>query len=78
VSVLSDQAAEIDRIAVVTDVPEAYHKIALVAIDGGDPVRKYGEIIGYATAPIARGEWIHTHNVQGASQIELSRSGAAQ
>ena len=74
VSVLSDQAIEIDRISVVTDVPLGYHKIALVAIDDGDPVYKYGEIIGYATAPITRGEWIHTHNVQGASQLEIALS----
>ncbi|WP_020222810.1 UxaA family hydrolase, partial [Halarchaeum acidiphilum] len=45
------------------DVPFG-HKIALVAHDPGDEVRKYGEVIGRATDPIAPGEWVHTHNCE--------------
>ena len=63
-SVLSDQAQEVDRVPVADDVPLPYHKVALSAIDRGDPILKYGEVIGYATAPIARGEWVHLHNVE--------------
>ncbi|MDA8343833.1 MAG: UxaA family hydrolase, partial [Actinomycetota bacterium] len=29
------------------------HKIALRALRPGDPVHKYGQVIGFATAPIA-------------------------
>ncbi|MBX3443652.1 MAG: altronate dehydratase [Planctomyces sp.] len=39
------------------------HKLALKAIRQGDPVRKYGQRIGYATADIQPGDWVHTHNL---------------
>jgi len=39
------------------------HKFALASLDPGDTVRKYGEVVGTATEPIAAGEWVHTHNV---------------
>jgi altronate hydrolase len=41
----------------------AGHKIALTALACGAPVRKYGQIIGFATADIAPGEHVHTHNL---------------
>jgi hypothetical protein len=40
------------------------HKIALVDLQPGDPVFKYGECIGEASAPIARGAWVHIHNLR--------------
>ncbi len=39
------------------------HKVAIAAITAGDHVRKYGQIIGTATASIAPGRHIHTHNL---------------
>jgi altronate hydrolase len=39
------------------------HKIAAAAIRKGEPVRKYGQVIGAATADIAPGAWVHTHNM---------------
>ncbi len=39
------------------------HKIATQAIGVGEPVRKYGQIIGHATQAISPGEWVHTHNL---------------
>ena len=41
----------------------AGHKIALRPIAVGDPVYRYGNIIGFATAPISVGEHIHVHNL---------------
>jgi altronate hydrolase len=41
----------------------AGHKVALLAIAAGEPVRRYGEIIGFAARGIAPGEHVHTHNV---------------
>jgi hypothetical protein len=38
------------------------HKIALHDIGVGDAVLKYGVVIGFATAPIGAGAWVHTHN----------------
>src|SRR4051795_12648558 len=40
------------------------HKMAVAPIDKGEPVRKYDQIIGFATQPIAPGEWVHTQNVE--------------
>ena len=39
------------------------HKIALATIAAGDPVVKYGQPIGLATAPIQVGDHVHTHNL---------------
>ena len=49
-------------VTLTTDVP-AGHKIALRGIKTGDPVRRYGQIIGYATADIRPGDWVHTRNL---------------
>jgi altronate hydrolase len=40
------------------------HKMALAPIAQNEPVRKYGQIIGFASKPIAPGDWVHTHNVE--------------
>ncbi len=40
------------------------HKMAVRALATGEPVRKFGQIIGLASKPIAAGEWVHTHNVE--------------
>jgi altronate hydrolase len=39
------------------------HKFALRALAAGAVVRKYGQIIGCATSPIAPGEHVHAHNL---------------
>ena len=39
------------------------HKMAVAPIARDEPVRKYGQIIGFASKPIAPGEWVHEHNV---------------
>jgi altronate dehydratase small subunit len=38
------------------------HKVALRPIGDGEAVVKYGVAIGFATAAIAPGAWVHTHN----------------
>jgi altronate hydrolase len=38
------------------------HKLAVVARTAGEPIRKYGQVIGYAGGPIVPGEHVHTHN----------------
>ncbi len=45
------------------DIP-AGHKIARRDIAQGEPVIKYGQVIGRATCAIAKGAWVHTHNLQ--------------
>ncbi len=39
------------------------HKIAIASLNVNEPVLKFGQIIGFASAPIAPGDWVHTHNV---------------
>ncbi|NLF32438.1 MAG: altronate dehydratase, partial [Planctomycetes bacterium] len=39
------------------------HKVAMAPVAAGDPVVKYGYPIGHATAAIAPGAHVHTHNV---------------
>ena len=58
---------EKDNVGVCLDGNEripAGHKYALCDIPKGEYVIKYGEIIGRATQDIAKGEWVHTHNVK--------------
>lgn len=40
------------------------HKIALTEIRPGDRIIKYGAAIGMATAAIAKGEYVHMHNMK--------------
>src|SRR6185295_6421513 len=44
------------------DSPQG-HKIAVHAVAQGAPVRKYGQIIGFASTAIAAGDHVHAHNL---------------
>lgn len=50
------------RVLTIGPIPPG-HKVALRAIGAGAPVRKYGQVIGFASAPIAAGEHVHVHNL---------------
>jgi len=39
------------------------HKLAVRARRAGEPVRRYGQVIGFATRDIAPGEHVHVHNL---------------
>ena len=41
----------------------AGHKLATITIHPDEVVRKYGQIIGFATCAIAPGQHVHTHNL---------------
>ena len=62
--------------AVVTrDRIDLGHKMALRMIPAGTPVRKFGQLIGYATEDIQPGEWIHSHNLSvGELQLDYAFS----
>lgn len=54
------------------------HKIAIVDIREGEDVRKYGEVIGRATAEIAKGKHVHVQNVEGIrGRGDIAAKGAA-
>jgi altronate hydrolase len=63
-------------LAVRESVPSG-HKIALRAIQAGEAVIKYGSPIGLATAAIAAGSHVHTHNLastRGRGDLERPQS----
>src|SRR5687768_15035649 len=51
-----------DRIEVRQPIKPG-HKLARRAVRRGDVVRRYGQVIGFATADIAVGEHVHSHNL---------------
>ena len=42
----------------------AGHKVAFKRINAEEPVRKYGQIIGFASTTIEPGDHVHTHNLE--------------
>ena len=50
------------NVRVATSVP-AGHKIAVRAVAKGQPVRRYDQIIGFASQDIAAGDHVHVHNL---------------
>ncbi|MFQ5899680.1 MAG: UxaA family hydrolase [Candidatus Methylomirabilia bacterium] len=53
---------DVTRIEVRQDIRPG-HKVARRAVRTGEPVRRYGQIIGFATQDIAVGDHVHTHNL---------------
>jgi len=68
VQVLGAQPQEIRLLEKI----ERGHKVALRDIALNEALIKFGVRIGHATKPIARGAWVHLHNV--ASDLD-NRSG---
>ena len=52
----------VEDVAVRGLVPPG-HKLAMRHIAAGEPVRRYNQIIGFASQAIAAGEHIHVHNL---------------
>jgi galactarate dehydratase len=50
-------------LTLIEDVPEA-HKVALVDIEAGAPIIRYGALIGYAECAIAKGSWVHEERMR--------------
>lgn len=49
----------------VVDTVPLGHKVALREIARGEPVVKYGVVIGLATDDIRTGQHVHVHNLKG-------------
>jgi altronate hydrolase len=58
-TVLEDDGARIE----VRQEIRPGHKVARRAVARGGVVRRYGQVIGFATRDIAVGEHVHTHNL---------------
>ena len=55
--------SKLEGISTTGPVP-AGHKVATMAIVRGEAVRKYAQVIGYASQDIAVGDHVHTHNTE--------------
>ena len=53
---------QVENIIVKGLIPPG-HKVATHALAAGDPIRRYNQIIGFASQAIAPGEHVHTHNL---------------
>ncbi|MEP6147440.1 MAG: UxaA family hydrolase, partial [Nisaea sp.] len=51
-----------EMVATLAPIPQG-HKIATRRIGVGEPVKKYNQVIGFATEDIRPGGHVHTHNV---------------
>ena len=54
--------AQVENFSVRGLIP-AGHKVAVRDLKAGDPVRRYNQIIGFASKAIAAGDHVHTHNL---------------
>ena len=61
-SVIETGAVTAEGVTARARVPKG-HKIATAKIETGAPVRKFGQIIGFATKDILPGDWVHVDNV---------------
>lgn len=55
--------APLDAGCAATEAIPAGHKVAIRPIGPGEPVLKYGQVIGIATRPIAAGAHVHVQNL---------------
>ncbi|WP_170528182.1 UxaA family hydrolase [Ruegeria arenilitoris] len=60
---LLEAGSVVEGVTINARIPSG-HKVATGTLAPGDPVRKYSQIIGYATQPIQPGDHVHTHNVE--------------
>jgi altronate hydrolase len=59
---LANTAIAGENVTTRAHVPSG-HKVATQPIAKGEPVKRYNQIIGFATADIAPGDHVHTHNI---------------
>ena len=53
----------LDEDATVIGLVPPGHKVAARAIPRGEPVKRYNQVIGFASRDIAPGEHVHLHNL---------------
>ncbi len=63
-SIPQGEAVQAGPVTVIArEVIDLGHKIATRLIKKGEPVRKFGQIIGFASCDIQPGQWVHVQNV---------------
>lgn len=63
VRVIEKDAEIIEQVRATARIPFG-HKVALASIAPGEAVRKFGQIIGFASVPIMPGDWVHEQNIE--------------
>ncbi|WP_454813547.1 UxaA family hydrolase [Labrys neptuniae] len=58
-----EPGADVEGVAALQRVPKG-HKIAVVPIGEGEPIVKFGQIIGFASQAIVPGSHVHSHNCE--------------
>ena len=58
-----EPGADVEGVAALQRVPKG-HKIAVVPIGEGEPIVKFGQIIGFASQVIVPGSHVHSHNCE--------------
>jgi altronate hydrolase len=58
-----EAGAVVEGVTARARVPRG-HKLATAGIPLGNPILKFGQIIGFAASDIAPGDWVHEHNVE--------------
>ncbi|MDP9519479.1 UxaA family hydrolase [Pseudomonas putida] len=57
------EGLSLDEGIIVCQPIPAGHKVAARDVEAGQPLRRYGQIIGFASRAIAAGEHVHVHNL---------------
>jgi altronate hydrolase len=73
---LPGTAVASEGVTATAAIPQG-HKIATRAVPRGEAVRKYDQIIGFASQDIAPGDHVHTHNVEMRDFARDTRMGEA-
>jgi altronate hydrolase len=63
IDMLASTGIEDEGVAAAGPIPSG-HKIATRGIKKGEEIRKYDQVIGFATQDVAPGEHVHVHNVE--------------
>jgi altronate hydrolase len=72
VALSDNQDLEVNGTPISTREPiPAGHKLAIKAVRPGEPVYRYGNVIGFATARIEPGDHVHVHNL-GYKELDAS------
>jgi altronate dehydratase small subunit len=66
-------AGRSSKVKLLADIPFG-HKFSIVPIAKGQPVYKYGEVIGTADRSIAPGDYVHIHNISSTRGRQEKRS----
>ncbi|MEP6146298.1 MAG: UxaA family hydrolase, partial [Nisaea sp.] len=56
------KGVEVDGLTLSENIPQA-HKVALTPLAEGEPVLRYGAVIGHAAVPIPAGSWVKETNL---------------